>query len=47
MPHFSTRLPLRSDPASGPICEDQGLTTFTSEDLEPQGALVGQVRAYR
>jgi hypothetical protein len=40
-------LPLRSDPASGPIIEDLGWATFAPEDLELQGVLVGQMRAYR
>jgi len=37
----------RSDPASGHITEDQDLATFAPEDLELQGLLVGQMRAYR
>lgn len=41
------RPPLRRDLASGHIIEDQILATFTPEDIEIQGVLVGQKRVYR
>lgn len=38
---------LRRQPASGQIIEDQPLATCVPEDVEIQGVLVGQMRAYR